>query len=52
MGCDAFASEKGVLVIEIRDYERPERFRPRVVRIEGLNPEHQIQIEILEGRPR
>ena len=55
MGCDAYANKSGVFEIKVRNYEdlNPNVLDfQRVIRVEGLNPEQKIFIEITEGRDR
>lgn len=54
MGADAFANEDGVFEIEIRPWTRKDGTQnsTRKIRIEGLDPEQKIDIEIMEGRDR
>ena len=52
MGCDVYANKQGVFEIVVTDYQHPKRFDDKVIRIENLDEDHKIQVEVTEGNER
>lgn len=52
MGCDAYASKRGILEIQIRKYDDPNAGIIKHIYINKLKPREKLSVEYIQGEPR